>query len=85
MHLPDGLLDTKTALLSSCVAAAGVGLALRRVGTTLEPRRMPLLGLGAAFVFAAQMLNFPIVGGTSGHLVGGIWRRFCLGQAPPSW
>ena len=81
MHLPDGLLDTKTALLSSGVAAAGLGLALRRVGTTLEPRRMPLLGLGAAFVFAAQMLNFPIVGGTSGHLVGGVLAAVLLGPS----
>src|SRR5581483_1474401 len=79
MHLPDGFLDAKTALLSSGVAAAGVGLALRQVGASLEPRRMPMLGLGAAFVFAAQMLNFPIAGGTSGHLVGGVLIAILLG------
>ena len=82
MHLPDGFLDAKTALLSSGVAAAGVGLALRSVSTTLEPRRMPMLGLGAAFVFAAQMLNFPIAGGTSGHLVGGVLAAILLGPSP---
>ena len=79
MHLPDGFLDTKTALLSSGVAAAGVGLALRQVSASLEPRRTPMLGLGGAFVFAAQMLNFPIAGGTSGHLVGGVLAAILLG------
>jgi cobalt/nickel transport system permease protein len=81
MHLPDGFLDAKTALLSTGVAAAGVGLALRQVSTSLEPRRIPMLGLGAAFVFAAQMLNFPIVGGTSGHLVGGVLVAILLGPS----
>jgi len=79
MHLPDGFLDTKTAVLSAGAAALGLGLAVRRVKSVLEPRHTPLLGLAAAFVFAAQMLNFPIVGGTSGHLLGGQLPRFrCL-------
>lgn len=81
MHLPDGFLDTKTALFSAGVAAAGVGFAVRQVRATLEPRRMPLLGLAAAFVFAAQMLNFPVVGGTSGHLTGGVLTAVLLGPA----
>jgi cobalt/nickel transport system permease protein len=79
MHLPDGFLDAKTALLSSGAAVSGVGLALRQVRPSLEPRRMPMLGLGAAFIFAAQMLNFPIAGGTSGHLVGGVLAAILLG------
>jgi cobalt/nickel transport system permease protein len=81
MHLPDGFLDVKTALLSTGAAAAGVGLALRQARETLEPRRVPLLGLAAAFVFAAQMLNFPIPGGTSGHLMGGVLAAVLLGPA----
>ncbi len=81
MHLPDGFLDAKTALLSSGVAATGVGVALRQVRTSLEPRQTPMLGLGAAFVFAAQMLNFPIAGGTSGHLVGGVLAAILLGPS----
>jgi cobalt/nickel transport system permease protein len=81
MHLPDGFLDARTALLSSGVAAAGVGVALRQVRNSLEPRQMPMLGLGAAFVFAAQMLNFPIAGGTSGHLVGGVLVSILLGPS----
>ena len=65
MHLPDGFLDAKTALLSTGAATVGVGVALRQVRGTLEPRQMPMLGLAAAFVFAAQMLNFPVAGGTA--------------------
>ena len=82
MHLPDGFLDTKTAVLSAGAAAVGLGLAVRRVKSVLEPRQTPLLGLAAAFVFAAQMLNFPIVGGTSGHLLGGVLVSVLLGPAP---
>src|SRR5512146_2124150 len=81
MHLPDGFLDAKTALVSTGAAAAGLGLALRRVRASLSPRRMPLLGLAAAFIFAAQMLNFPVAGGTSGHLVGGVLAAVLLGPS----
>jgi cobalt/nickel transport system permease protein len=81
MHLPDGFLDAKTALLSFGVAAGGVSIALRQVQATLEPRKVPMLGLSAAFVFAAQMLNFPVLGGTSGHLVGGVLTAVLLGPS----
>src|SRR5205809_3804003 len=81
MHLPDGFLDAKTALLCTGAATVGVGVALRQVRTTLEPRRLPMLGLAAAFVFAAQMLNFPVAGGTSGHLVGGVLTAILLGPS----
>ncbi len=81
MHLPDGFLDTKTALLSTGAAAAGVSIALRQVRVSLPPRQMPMLGLAAAFVFAAQMLNFPVAGGTSGHLVGGVLTAILLGPS----
>jgi len=81
VHLPDGFLDAKTALLSTGAAAAGVGLALRQVRTSLAPRQRPMLGLAAAFVFAAQMLNFPVAGGTSGHLLGGVLTAVLLGPA----
>src|SRR5690242_11368513 len=81
MHLPDGFLDAKTALLSSGAAAAGLGIALRQVRQSVQPRQMPLLGLAAAFVFAAQMLNFPVAGGTSGHLIGGVLTAILLGPS----
>ncbi len=79
MHIPDGFLDAKTALLSGAVACAGLGVALRMAKRELEPRKVPLLGLGAAFLFAAQMVNFPVAAGTSGHLVGGLLIASLLG------
>jgi cobalt/nickel transport system permease protein len=81
MHLPDGFLDARTALLSTGAAVAGVGVALRQTRNSLEPRQMPMLGLAAAFVFAAQMLNFPVAGGTSGHLIGGVLTAVLLGPS----
>lgn len=81
MHLPDAFLDTKTLLLTSGAAVAGVGYAARRLQETIEPRQVPLLGLAGAFVFAAQMLNFPVVGGTSGHLIGGVLTSILLGPS----
>lgn len=71
MHVPDGFLDAPTSVGTAVVAAAGVGLALRGARRELDDRTAPLAGLVAAFVFAAQMLNFPVGAGTSGHLLGG--------------
>lgn len=79
MHVPDGFIDVKTALAAAALATAGLGFALRQARRELPVRRVPLLGLGAAFVFAAQMVNFPVVGGTSGHLVGGTLIAALLG------
>ena len=90
MHIPDGFLDAKTALATGLLAAAGLGLALHHARRTLPPRKVPLLGLSAAFVFAAQMLNFPVVGGTSGITVdnsalnGGSQAYFSFGASATS-
>ena len=81
MHIPDGFLDAKTALTSGVLAAAGVGLALRTVRRSVPARRVPLIGLTAAFVFVAQMLNFPVAGGTSGHLIGAVLAAVLLGPS----
>ena len=81
MHIPDGFLDAKTAVTTGAFAVVGLGLALRRVRQTFPPQRIPLLGLAAAFIFAAQMLNFPVAGGTSGHLIGGALAAVLLGPA----
>jgi len=81
MHIPDGFIDAKTAVVTGALAAAGVGLALRQLRKELPPRRVPLLGLSAAFLFAAQMVNFPVAGGTSGHLLGGVLVAALLGPA----
>src|SRR3954465_6077690 len=67
MHIPDGFLTTQVALACAVPAAACVGVGLRRANEELDERRVPLLGVTAAFIFAAQMLNFPVAGGTSGH------------------
>jgi cobalt/nickel transport system permease protein len=81
MHIPDGFLDGKTAVTAAAISAVGLGVALRQVRRELSPRRVPLLGLAAAFLFAAQMVNFPVVGGTSGHLVGGVLVAALLGPS----
>lgn len=81
MHIPDGLLDARTAAATGLLAAGGLGAALRALRRALPPRRVPLLGLAAAFVFAAQMLNFPVPGGTSGHLVGAALVAVLLGPS----
>lgn len=81
MHVPDGFLDGPTALGCAALAVTGLAVALPRVERQLPPRRVPLLGLAGAFVFAAQMLNFPVGGGTSGHLVGSVLVTALLGPA----
>ena len=79
MHVPDGFLDAKTLALTAALSAGGLAVAARQVNRTLPRHKVPLMGLGAAFVFAAQMLNFPVAGGTSGHLLGGVLAGVLLG------
>jgi cobalt/nickel transport system permease protein len=81
MHIPDGFLDAKTSIIAAALALIGVGWAVRATRRTIPRRKIPLLGLAAAFVFAAQMLNFPVAGGTSGHLVGGMLAAVLLGPS----
>ncbi|HNX49185.1 MAG TPA: energy-coupling factor ABC transporter permease, partial [Thermoanaerobaculaceae bacterium] len=81
MHIPDGFLDARTAVTAGILAAAGLGIALRQARTHLPQRRVPLLGITAAFVFAAQMVNFPVAGGTSGHLIGAVLAAVLLGPS----
>jgi cobalt/nickel transport system permease protein len=79
MHIPDGFLSLATSVVCWVLAAVGVGLALWRSGKTLGQRQVPLMGVLAAFIFAAQMLNFTVAGGTSGHLVGGALAAILVG------
>lgn len=79
MHVPDGFLDVPTSVATGVVAAAGVTLALRRSRGEVDDRVAPLAGLVATFVFAAQMLNFPVGAGTSGHLIGGALAAVLVG------
>jgi len=79
MHVPDGFLDAPTSLATGAAAVVVVGVALRRARDELDERTAPLAGLVAAFVFAAQMLNFPVGAGTSGHLMGGALAAVLVG------
>lgn len=79
MHIQDGLLDVKTCVGTAVLSAGMLGYAIHRVGRTFADRRAPLMGVMAATLFAAQMMNFPIPGGTSGHLLGGILAAVMLG------
>jgi cobalt/nickel transport system permease protein len=79
MHVPDGFLDAPTSVATAGVAAAAVAVALRGSRRELDERTTPMAGLVAAFVFAAQMLNFPVGAGTSGHLLGGALAAVLVG------
>jgi cobalt/nickel transport system permease protein len=81
MHIPDGFLDTKTVVATSVLAGVALGTSLRTLNRSLPRRDVPLMGLASAFVFAAQMINFPVAGGTSGHLMGGVLAAVLLGPA----
>ena len=79
MHIPDGFLSPEVAAGTAVVAAGAVGVGLRRAAARLDDRVVPLLGVTGAFVFAAQMLNFPVAGGTSGHFLGAALATILLG------
>lgn len=79
MHIPDGFLSLPVSLITWIVAIALIALCLNRVQREYQERAVPLMGVCAAFIFAAQMINFPIPGGTSGHLLGGTLAGVLLG------
>jgi len=79
VHVPDGFIDVPTSLGAAAVAAAGIAVSLRGARRELDDRTAPMAGLVAAFVFAAQMLNFPVAAGTSGHLLGGVLAAVLVG------
>ncbi len=79
MHVPDGFLDAPTSVATGAAAALCVGFALRGARRELDDRTAPLAGLVATFVFATQMVNFPVGSGTSGHLLGGALAAVLVG------
>ncbi|MFL7808633.1 MAG: energy-coupling factor ABC transporter permease [Anaerolineae bacterium] len=79
MHIPDGFVNTGTSVVTWVASAGGLSYAVRRVNKELGERQVPLMGVSAAFIFAAQMLNFTVAGGTSGHLLGGALAAILLG------
>jgi cobalt/nickel transport system permease protein len=82
VHIPDGFLSTPVWAAMDAAALPAVAVAVRRAQRSFEDSRIPLLGVMGAFVFAAQMINFPVGIGTSSHLVGGALLAFTLGPAP---
>jgi cobalt/nickel transport system permease protein len=79
MHIPDGFLSVPVAAVTAGVSALSVGAALRRVRPETEPGLAPRMGVTAAYVFAAQMVNFPVAAGTSGHLLGALLAAVLVG------
>ena len=82
MHIPDGFLSTITSLLFWIVSLVVVGYALSKVNRDLNEKKLPLMGVLAAAIFAGQMLNFTVIGGTSGHLMGSAIATILLGPWP---
>jgi len=79
MHIPDGFLDAKTIAATIAASVPLVGVAVNKTKKAFDDRQIPKMSVMAAFIFAAQMVNFPIVGGTSGHLIGGALAAIMLG------
>ena len=79
LHIPDGFLSLPVSLFGWIIAIGLIAVSLNRVQSEYQERTVPLMGVCAAFIFAAQMINFPIPGGTSGHLVGGTLAGILLG------
>ena len=79
MHIPDGFLNIATVATTYAASAGAVGNAVRIANKRLGEKQVPLMGVLAAFIFAAQMLNFPVVGGTSGHVLGAALAAILLG------
>jgi cobalt/nickel transport system permease protein len=79
MHIPDGFLNMPVIGITWVLAIALLALCLKQVEAEYQERTVPLMGVCAAFIFAAQMINFPIPGGTSGHLLGGTLAGVLLG------
>jgi cobalt/nickel transport system permease protein len=79
LHAPDGFFSVPVALAMWAVAIIVLSVSVSRAGKTLDERAVPLMGVTAAFIFAAQMINFPVVGGTSGHLLGAVFAAILLG------
>src|SRR5512132_2504348 len=79
MHIPDGFLSIVISILCWAITAGILAIAVSHSNKSLDERQVPLMGVMAAFIFAAQMINFPVAGGTSGHLLGGALAAITLG------
>ncbi len=79
LHIPDGFLNVAVSLVCWVITVITLGFAVSKTNKSLGEKQIPLMGVMAAFIFAAQMINFPVAGGTSGHLLGGVLAAVVLG------
>ena len=79
MHIPDGFIDIKTAAATGIFSISGFIVAIIKVKQYFRARVIVVMGIFAALIFAAQMINFTILGGTSGHLLGAALATIILG------
>jgi len=79
MHIPDGFVDLKTIVATSMVSAGGIGASIYRIKKIFKAKTIAVMGVLAALIFALQMINFSIPGGTSGHLLGGALSSIVVG------
>jgi cobalamin biosynthesis protein CbiM len=79
LHIPDGFINAPVSVLFLAISAFFVFLALRGAKNQLDEKVAPLAGLAAVFIFAMQMINFPVAAGTSGHLIGGALAAILIG------
>lgn len=84
MHIPDGFLTLKVSAAGGALSVGSLTIAVKSIKKKFEQKTIPLMGVLAAFVFAAQMFNFPVAGGTSGHLLGGVLCAVILGPMAAS-
>jgi cobalt/nickel transport system permease protein len=79
VHIPDGFIDGPTSVAAAAAAIGGVAVCVKRSAHDLDERTVPLAGVVSAFIFAVQMVNFPVAAGTSGHLLGGVLAAVLVG------
>src|SRR6188474_2552812 len=79
LHIPDGFLSLIVSIICWAITVLTLSIAISRTNKSLGEKQVPLMGIMAAFIFAAQMINFPVAGGTSGHLLGGALAAIVLG------
>jgi len=79
LHIPDGFLNLIVSLICWLITIVTLGFAISKTNQSLGEKQIPLMGVMAAFIFAAQMINFPVAGGTSGHMLGGALAAIVLG------
>jgi cobalt/nickel transport system permease protein len=79
LHIPDGFVNAPVAIIGYVLAIVFISIAVRRTNKQMGEKAAPLMGVLAAFIFAGQMINFPVAGGTSGHLLGGTLAAIIIG------